>query len=73
MKFERITESQVPDPKNNYAADSFVVFRETTTDVLFLELEGMNLLEMHDPETGLPLTYKVWKEKYKPQKSKKSK
>jgi len=42
------------------------IYREKTTDVLYIKPTegGSGFTVMLDPETGLPLTYKVWKEKY---------
>ena len=52
--------------------DHFSVFREVTTDCLFVRSrEGSiagkytgGLTQMLDPSTGKPLTYTNWKEKY---------
>lgn len=45
-----------------------MVLVEKTTDVIYLQMQhGYNmgaLTPMLDPETGLPLTFKVWNEKY---------
>lgn len=45
-----------------------LVLVEKTTDVIYLQMQhGYNmgsLTPMLDPETGLPLTFKVWNEKY---------
>lgn len=50
-------------------SDDIIVLVEETTDVIYLKLsEGYSmggLTPMLDPETGLPLTYKVWEAKYK--------
>lgn len=43
------------------------IYHETTTDTLFAEFNGYNaggLTQIMDPETGKPLTYTLWKEKY---------
>ena len=43
------------------------IYRNTYTDVLYLwidEYKSAGLVEMNDPETGLPLTYKRYKEIY---------
>lgn len=61
FNFEKIKDSKVPS--GLYTEHSFVIFREISTDVLWVS-NGVSLSEMHDPETGLPLTYSVWKEKY---------
>ena len=40
-----------------------VIHRNTYTDVLYLwvdEYKSAGLVEMHDPETGLPLTYEKY-------------
>lgn len=37
-----------------------IFYRDKVTDVLFLSNRGF--VELHDPETGLPLTYKRYKE-----------
>ena len=65
MNFEIITISQIQDKHNSYEYHFFYLYRETTTDVLYVarERDG-TLTPMLDPETGLPLTYKVWQEKY---------
>lgn len=54
-----------------YNDNEITVLRETTTDSLFVKYKahGYNALaggltQMFDPETGLPLTYTVWQEKY---------
>ena len=44
------------------------VYREESTDVLYMFKGDSGVTHMVDPETGLPLTYKVWKEKYKNKK-----
>ena len=47
--------------------NGLVIYQEKTTDTLFLELDGYNsggIAQMLDPETGKPLTYSVWLEKY---------
>lgn len=41
------------------------IYRNTYTDVLYLwvdEYKSAGLVEMHDPETGLPLTYEKYKD-----------
>ena len=51
----------------NVSSDLIVsIYREGTTDVLYIKPSGREsgFTVMLDPETGLPLTYKVWKEKY---------
>jgi len=63
MNFEIINKFQINDTNNIYEAHSFIIFRETSTDILWIKHEN-SFSEMHDPETGLPLTYKVWQEKY---------
>ena len=42
------------------------IYHEETTDVLYIKPYGggSGFTVMLDPETGLPLTYKVWKAKY---------
>lgn len=43
------------------------IYRNVYTDVLYLwvdEYKSGELVEMHDPDTGLPLTYKRYKEIY---------
>ena len=49
--------------------DNITVLVEETTEVIYLKFkDGYNagsLTPMLDPETGLPLTYKVWEAKYK--------
>ena len=43
------------------------VFRETTTDTIWVEgytINGIGISQFDDPETGKPLTYSVWLEKY---------
>ncbi len=48
--------------------NDIAILVEKTTDVIYLQVyHGYNMggiTPMLDPETGLPLTYKVWKEKY---------
>ena len=51
--------------------NKLTIFRETTTDSLFVKYSNLSykagaggLTQMMDPETGLPLTYTVWQEKY---------
>lgn len=47
---------------NNY---SFAIFHETTTDSLFiLYYNRGSFAQILDPDTGLPLTYTLWQEKY---------
>lgn len=49
---------------------SAIFYVEQTTDSIFICYKGENLnaggsiVQMYDPETVLPLTYTVWKEKY---------
>lgn len=41
------------------------IYRNTYTNVLYLWIDGCEcggLVEMHDPETGLPLTYEKYKD-----------
>lgn len=49
--------------------DGITILVEKTTDVIYLKtsyaFETYSLTPMLDPETGLPLTYKVWEAKYK--------
>ena len=43
------------------------IYHEKTTDTLFLQYGGYKaggITQLMDPETGLPLTYTVWQEKY---------
>ena len=43
------------------------VYRETTTDTIWVEgytINGIGISQFDDPETGKPLTYSVWLEKY---------
>ena len=50
---------------NSY--DSIDYYRDTTTDVMYMCFMGRRkagLTEMHDPETGLPLTYTRYMEIY---------
>lgn len=60
----------VEEAGENYGGDysrNISIFRNVYTDVLYLwcdEYEAGGLVEMHDPETGLPLTYKRYKEIY---------
>lgn len=61
FNFEEIEDISVQN--GLYHEYSFVIFREISTDVLWVR-NGNSLSEMHDPETGLPLTYEGWKEKY---------
>ena len=57
--------------------DEFSVFREVSTDCLFVShregcLSGSfsgGLTQMLDPSTGKPLTYANWCEKYKDKKT----
>ena len=39
-------------------------FREKSTDVIWIKCEN-TFKEMLNPATGLPLTYKEWREQYK--------
>ena len=52
------------ESKDTYQ-EAFCIYRNTITDVLYLWIDDYKaggLEEMHDPETGLPLTYKKYKE-----------
>lgn len=41
------------------------LYRDTNTDVLYIHQDPRaGLIEMHDPETGLPMTYERYKEMY---------
>ena len=43
------------------------VYRETTTDTIWVKGYGSNgigISQFDDPETGKPLTYTIWLEKY---------
>ena len=64
FNFETIKVIQTEDTENTYLKHTFVIFREVSTDTLFVDHDG-TLAQMLDPDTGKPLTYKVWKEKYK--------
>lgn len=45
------------------------LYRDTNTDVLYIYQDSRaGLIEMHDPETGLPLTYKRYLEMAEKQK-----
>lgn len=49
----------------NYGYLGFCLYRNTVTDVLYIQYDGREkggLTEMHDPETGFPLTYKRYLE-----------
>ena len=68
-----ITASAVETFDFNFEAISFdrgsliVVYRETTTDTIWVERyssTGIGIVQFNDPETGKPLTYSVWLEKY---------
>jgi len=63
MDFEILQKIKI-NKDNEYETYEFVIFRETTTDVLWVSHEG-NLVEMTDPQTGLPLTFKQWQTNYK--------
>lgn len=65
MRFEKINDIRVDDPENFYACHAFVIYREISTDVLWVGYNFNQLAMMVDPENGLPLTYTAWKEKYK--------
>lgn len=46
---------------------TFSIYRNVVTDVLYLwanSFRAGGFQEMHDPETGLPLTYEKYKELY---------
>lgn len=46
---------------------TFSIYRNVVTDVLYLWADSFRaggFQEMHDPETGLPLTYEKYKELY---------
>ena len=46
---------------------TFSIYRNVVTDVLYLwanRFRAGGFQEMHDPETGLPLTYEKYKELY---------
>lgn len=50
-----------------YTDDNLRIFREKTTDVLYIlynSLEKAGLTIMLDPETGKPLTYSNWQAYY---------
>lgn len=61
-----------------YSIGDFTIYRETSTDALFVKNDyyrsisgrgsgvgvGVALTQFLDPETGKPLTYAVWLEKY---------
>lgn len=50
-----------------YYTQGFTIYRETSTDALFVRHYSSHaggLCQMLDPETGKPLTYSVWLEKY---------
>jgi len=65
MNFEIIKNTGVQDKNNGYELHFFCIYRETTTDVLYVARgKDSALTPMLNPETGLPLTYKIWQEKY---------
>ena len=49
----------------SYFETNLQVFRETTTDCLFVRYREGGLTQMLNPQTGKPLTYTNWIEKYK--------
>lgn len=61
--FEIIKKIMIEDNDNFYFGHTFIIFRETSTDTLYVSYND-RMTEMINPETGLPLTYKVWKVKY---------
>lgn len=40
------------------------VFRENSTNTIFVVTKKGGICQLNDPETGLPLTYDVWLKKY---------
>lgn len=67
FRLEILEQNLVDDPNNMYEAHSTIVYRECSTDTLFISINGQ-CVNMYDPETGLPLTYKVWQQKYQTKK-----
>ena len=66
MNFEIISNPYIKDKSNGYEHHFFCIYRETTTDVLYVARgESGGVTPMLDPETGLPLTYSVWQAKYR--------
>ena len=54
--------------ENGFGRSWMQIYREESTDVLYIIKGDTGITPMVDPETGLPLTYKVWKEKYQNKK-----
>ena len=41
-----------------------IIFREKTTDMLYIAYQQGGMAVFRDPENGRPMTYSHWKEKY---------
>lgn len=59
IKFEEIKESY---PFNGAISS---IYREKSTDVLYIVTENGGITPMINPSDGLPLTYTKWKNNYR--------
>ena len=41
------------------------IYRETSTDVMYIFSDNGGVTPMFDPKNGLPLTYENWEKKYR--------
>lgn len=51
-------------PVSTLSDKRVIFFREISTDIMYLAYEGGGMAVFRDPETGRPMTYDHWKEKY---------
>lgn len=48
--------------ESKYGDISYRYYKDSTTDVMFVDFSDKPLVQMEDPETGLPLTYEKYLE-----------
>jgi len=64
MKYQKITFEKIDTDYCGGNLGDFSIWREETTDVLYIISKKGAISPMLDPENGLPLTYKKWESKY---------
>ena len=64
MRVQNIRFEKIATDYCGISLDDFAIYREDTTDVLYIFTESGAISPMLDPENGLPLTFEKWKNKY---------
>ena len=63
MQFEELKSDKFPVSALSDAR--LIIFREKTTDMLYIAYQNGGMAVFRDPENGRPMTYSHWLEKYK--------